>query len=303
MKLICKQCNKQYDWEENQPNWIKPNSTMKPTDCNAISSKKFCCYECGILNRVNKRKQTWINKYGTTKLGTIKEIAFKKKQTFIKKYGVESNFQAKECKAKIQQTRKQHIECIPEYNLKIQEKRKKTCIQKYNVENVNQLEEVRNKIKKTNLLRYGNKNGIDFSKIDYEARYTKEIETKKKRNSFCSSTPEDEAYKLLLTKFNYVERQYKSKEYPFACDFYIPNLNLYIEYQGMWTHGNKPFNEQDTDCLKLIEKWQKKNTKFYKIAIHVYTKTDPLKRKIAKENNLNWIEFFSLLELKEWLNN
>ena len=34
-------------------------------------------------------------------------------------------------------------------------------------------------------------------------------------------------------------RQYKSDLYPFACDFYIPSLDLYIECNYHWTHGNK----------------------------------------------------------------
>ena len=32
-------------------------------------------------------------------------------------------------------------------------------------------------------------------------------------------------------------------------------------------------------------------------------KKDPLKRKTAKENNLNWIEFFSMKEFENWYNN
>lgn len=301
MKRICEFCKKEYNWEEEQSNWVKPNSNMQPSDINAISSKRFCCYECGIQARVNKRKQTWINKYGTTKLGTIKSIAEKKKATFLKNYGVESNFQAKECILKIKQTRENNIKNIPDYKENIQEKRKKTCLKKYNVENINQIPEVREKIKNTNLKRYGNKNGIDFSKINHKERFKKELETKKKNNTFCSSNQEDLVYLLLLQKFSNVKRQYSSEKYPFACDFYIPELDLYIEYQGMWTHGNKPYNPKDEDCINLINKWQRKLTKFYKIALHVYTESDPLKRQTAKENNLNWLEFFNLTDLKEWL--
>ena len=40
--------------------------------------------------------------------------------------------------------------------------------------------------------------------------------------------------------------------------------------------------------------------KNYKDAIKVWTIRDPLKRKIAKENNLNWLEFFSIDDFNIW---
>lgn len=88
--------------------------------------------------------------------------------------------------------------------------------------------------------------------------------------------------------------------YPFPCDFYISELDLYIEYQGFWTHGKHPFNINDQeDKLKLLE-WKNKNTKMYNCAINTWTIRDPLKRKTAKENNLNWVEFFTVEEFNEW---
>ena len=128
------------------------------------------------------------------------------------------------------------------------------------------------------------------------------INTKRKNNSFNTSKPEEEIYKILVKKFNKVERQYRSNLYPFLCDFYIPELGLYIEYQGFWYHGNKPYSEKDRDCIELVNKWRNKNTKFYNKAIEVYTIKDPLKRKIAKENSLNWIEFFNMEEFYIWYN-
>ena len=41
------------------------------------------------------------------------------------------------------------------------------------------------------------------------------------------------------------------------------------------------------------------NTKF---GSYIWTINDPLKRNIAKENNLNYLEFFNINELKDWLN-
>ena len=45
----------------------------------------------------------------------------------------------------------------------------------------------------------------------------------------------------------------------------------------------------------------KKNTQYLR-AIKVWSKTDPLKREIAKKNNLNWIEFFNMNQFLDWFN-
>lgn len=47
--------------------------------------------------------------------------------------------------------------------------------------------------------------------------------------------------------------------------------------------------------------WKQKNTKFYNNAIDVWTKRDQLKIKTAKDNNLNYKAFYSLDELKQYL--
>ncbi len=140
------------------------------------------------------------------------------------------------------------------------------------------------------------------SKKEIQNYINKVYNTKKKNNTFNTSKPEEDIYQLLLQKFNNVKRQYKSKKYPFNCDFYIPELDLYIEYQGFWHHGFKPYNLEDQECINLVNKWLIGNTKFYNKAIEIYTIKDPLKRKTAKENNLNWIEFFNMKEFMEWYN-
>ena len=134
--------------------------------------------------------------------------------------------------------------------------------------------------------------------------------TKKLNNSYGKSKDEDRIFELLLKKFSNTKRQYYSKMYPFPADFYIPELDLYIEYQGYWTHGKYkseilgPYDKNDKHHQSILDIWQKKaiNLITYKNAINVWTKTDPLKRKIAKDNNLNWIEFFTMKEFENWFN-
>ena len=113
---------------------------------------------------------------------------------------------------------------------------------------------------------------------------------------------EEKIKQLLYDKFSDIRYQYKSKEYPFNCDFYIPCLNLYIEYQEHWSHGKHPFNASNIQDKLKVTLWNKKCTKYYKNAINTWTVRDPLKRKTAKDNGLNWIEFFTFEEFIRWFN-
>ena len=107
---------------------------------------------------------------------------------------------------------------------------------------------------------------------------------------------------LLESLYVQVYYQYTSELYPFACDFYIPSEDVYIEYQGSWTHGHRPFDESNEECLEQLELWKERarTSKYYQNAIQVWTKRDPIKRETAKKNNLNWIEFFTVDEFNNW---
>ena len=98
--------------------------------------------------------------------------------------------------------------------------------------------------------------------------------------------------------------------YPFACDFYIPSLDLFIECQYAMFHNKRPYlgNEDDLKEIEIIkEKAEKrkqitgKNKSRYDALIEIWTKHDVLKRNTAKQNNLNYLEFFTILELENWL--
>lgn len=123
----------------------------------------------------------------------------------------------------------------------------------------------------------------------------KQYKTKKKNHSFNSSKIERELEEYFIVNgINYIS-QYKSDEYPFACDFYFPDSNYYIEVQGNWTHGHHPFDSNDINDIEILNEWKSKseNSDFYKKAIYVWTEHDVKKRNIAKENKINYLEIFS----------
>lgn len=147
---------------------------------------------------------------------------------------------------------------------------------------------------------------IPSIKLRVESGYN----TKKINSTFNTSKFEEKTYQLFLTKFSKddIKRQYKSKLYPFACDFYIKSLDLYIETNGHWSHGwdHKkclgPFNSNNPEHIKLLNKWKSKDTKYYRNAIKVWTINDILKYKTAKQNKLNYKVFWNLNEVEYWLN-
>ena len=129
-------------------------------------------------------------------------------------------------------------------------------------------------------------------------------------HDYNSSKEEKYIFNLLQKRFNLLKTQYKSKQYPWKCDFYIPEINTYIEYQGYWGHGKLgtkvlgPYNVNNEEHQKVLNTWKQRSIKHstYKRAIEIWTVRDPLKRKTAKDNGLNWLEFFTIEEFMKWYN-
>ena len=267
-----------------------------------------------------KIKETNLERYGVENPNQCDLIKEKLKQTNLERYGVECVLQLEAVRSKIIETNleKYGVEYPIQSDI-IKEKRIKSNLEKYGVEYPIQTPEVVNLIKSTNLERYGTEYTFQSDIIKEKSKQTnlerygvdhpskseivklKIYNTHKRNNSFNTSEPELKLLKLLQDKFgfNNIEYQYKSSKYPFVCDFYIKSLDLYIELQGSWTHGFEPFDATNPDHQNKLQIWKSKNTKFYNNAINVWTVRDPLKRKIAKDSNLNYIEVFDSKTFKE----
>lgn len=190
---------------------------------------------------------------------------------------------------------------IPLRNNDIKERMKSTLISKYGVDNPSNIEFVKQRKVNTFLSHYGVDNyfkTIESVKNSHTREcIEKQINTKRINNTFNSSKLEDKTYNLLVEKYEEVIRQYKDTRYPFMCDFYVPKLDLFIECNYHWTHGGHPYNDKNIEDQEKLNKWKLRNTKYYDNAIHTWTKRDVNKRKIAKENNLNYIEIYNINEL------
>lgn len=242
-------------------------------------------------------------------------------KTWILKKLKQYNLQAQKSqedrdKAKFQNMANTNLEkygsISPFGNKEIKEKIAKTVESRYGCSHVTRSSKIRQKIQQTCLERYGSITPFGNKEVQEkiaEAFATgtpqqKCHDTKSLHGSHNISKDEDIIYKILLEYFSAdnIERQYQTLKYPYPCDFYIKSLDLYIEYQGTWCHGNEPFNPHNRLHQEIVNRWASRHTEYSDYAVKIWTQRDPEKRKIAKENNLNWVEFFDIDQFNNWLN-
>jgi len=326
-----KETMKQNNLKEKGVEWNTQTKEMRE------KSKQTCLEKYGVENPAQneevkrKMKNTCLQKYGVCHPMKLPENVKQLKQTMQELYGKDNALKVDSIRQKVNGT------CQQKYgndwvmgSQDFKQKSKNTCLEKYGVDNPSKYPDVINKIKETscealekakqtNLERYGVEHPMQLSlqvsteqyerllqirqKIKDKLPQTlrKQYETKKKNNSFNKSKPEEQIYAKLSEKFDVI-RQYKSEQYPFACDFYIPSLDLYIEFKGSWTHGGCIY-ENNEQCDKQLEDWKEKakTSKFYENAIYSWTDLDVRKIEYVKKNNLNYLEFYSLEEFLLWM--
>ena len=248
-------------------------------------------------------RESLYKKYGAYDVMHIPHILQKIKDTNLKKFGVEFPLQQlkkenSEIYQKISQT------CINKFgvdsplkNKEVREKIKQTNIQKYGVDNPLKNKEIREKIKQTNIQKYGVDNPLKNKEIWKKSQDNRQISSKSKlENNFLN-------YLKLKYESDDIITQYKSKEYPYYCDFYIKSINLYIEIQGHWTHNDHPFDINNLNDQLIMDIWRTKSLsdKYYKNALNTWTIKDVEKRNTAIQNNLNYLEIFGKTDLNKYI--
>lgn len=129
---------------------------------------------------------------------------------------------------------------------------------------------------------------------------------KRASNSFNTSAPENELHGLVAGHFgkDQVIRQYSDPRYPYRCDFYIPSRDLFIELNGMWTHGGHWFDQEDSHDRQVVERWRAKRTAFYEKAVLQWCQWDTAKRNAARAARLKYVTFWDSQRLDDarlWL--
>ena len=264
--------------------------------------KKYGAYDVmHIPHILQKIKNTNLKKFGVEfPLQQLKkensEIYQKISQTCINKFGVDSPLKNKEVREKIKQTniQKYGVDNLFKNDI-IKEKIKQTNMQKYGVDNPLKNKEIREKIKQTNIQKYGVDNPLKNKEIWKKSQDNRQISSKSKlENNFLN-------YLKLKYEPDDIITQYKSKEYPYYCDFYIKSINLYIEIQGHWTHNDHPFDINNLNDQQIMNIWRTKSLsdKYYKNALNTWTIKDVEKRNTAIQNNLNYLEIFGKTDLNK----
>ena len=281
-----------------------------------------------------KVKEYWISHYGVDNPAKTDFVKKKMRETNLRKYGFNCSSKSEIVKEKIKQT------CLKRYGVEYtgqieeaKEKSKKTCLEKYgseyyigskdrlektiefskqnyNVDWFTKSEKIKNKAKKTMLRRYGveysmqipkNKEYMSYLMSSYEMQ-ERRYNTMKRNHTFNSSSTEEEFFLYIKSRFPKVIRQYKDKNrYPYFCDFYIPELDYFIELQGYYTHGKHPFDPNSNEDLQLIEYYKKKYGEDCQ-PITIWSIKDVEKRDCAKRNHLNFKEVWSLEDGKNFVN-
>lgn len=202
------------------------------------------------------------------------------KQGMLEKYGVDNPFKLDKFQVAAAETRKEKYG-TPNYTQSDDYKQSADAIQA--------------KIAETNLRFYGvtHPNKLPFmrqhlsmlAKQNSPMVSNKIYEAKRKNGTFNTSSVEEH-----IKAFSGFESQYnKDARYPYLCDFYDRDRDLFIEVNASWTHGHHWYNdEEDADICK---KWKAKtrDSKYYANALEVFTKRDVEKRNIACSNDLNYV--------------
>ena len=251
-------------------------------------------------------KETFIKKYGRDRRGPRENF----EKTMLLKYGVKNALQNKEILKRAKDTIfERYGVSSPVKNESIKEKIVKTNIKKYGNIAPACSKEIIDKIKQTNIKKYGTEwyfNTDDYKELRKKNQNEwaeKAIDSAVRNGTRYSSKPEEKMFELLCSIFgkNNVIRQYKTKEYPFLCDFYLVKQNIYIEYNGTYFHSDSLYDEvRDKEkYLKLLEKCND-GKPTYKRMLDVWSVKDKKKYEVAKKNNLNFIIMYKYWD-NDWL--
>ena len=247
-----------------------------------VKRKKTLLVRYGNENYRNAKKisETWSSK-SQEELGDIQR---KMKQTTKERHGKETYRNVELCKEtkkerygdphynNQEQNKKTTKELYGDENYRNTEKAIETSQQKYGVTHVMKLKEVKDKAQKTYIennggLGFASKSvyenfkktmfetyGVDHpmksdeikSKVDWKEWFRKMHETMKKNGSYgsMSSKTENAFYELLASYFSVdaIDRFVNVNNH--IVDFYIKQLNTYIQFDGEYWHGlDRPLEE------------------------------------------------------------
>lgn len=248
--------------------------------------------------------KTNIEKYGRVNVFQGKEGKKLAEQGMMKKYGLINPSQVKEFRDKAKQTLLKKYGVTNAHQGIFVEKARQTNIQRYGGPSPMCDKNIQQKTMQTNKEKYGNAWNIIS---DYHNLMAEKTKMKKHKDPslrtivlddgttrYVDSYEEKIVFTAIHSKYPDVKFHYKDEKYPWVCDFYIPSIQTYIEYQGTWRHGFEPFDNQNPKHVEILKLWKQRAIEHnnYKSAIDTWTVKDPKKRLTAKQNNIKLVEIW-----------
>jgi len=190
---------------------------------------------------INKFSRSWKSiRYKANQLGLSRNPDIIKKDNVLgtskavqAKYGVQYTTQLESMKRKSRETnlKRRGVE-YPSQDPAVRNKVKSTLNKKYGVDNIFQDEPTKEKIKETNIKKYGVPSPLQNEEI-----YKKVLNTSKEKNTF-SSSDEEIKFLMYLKKIDpYTEFQVYHPISKSNIDFYLPSINVWVQYDGYFWHG------------------------------------------------------------------
>lgn len=185
----------------------------------------------------------------------------------------------------------------------VKQKRKETLLSNYGTTKLYSVPEIKSKIISTNFAKYG------CSYIFQNEEFRQQSYEKMKQNNKCgSSKQEDKIYEYLIQLGYNVERFYKCDRFPYVCDFYLVDYDIFVEYNGSQYHNGRPYQGTEEDLNELRQLQQKHNNRIaktgkttsqYQSIINTWTVFDVNKRNFAKEHNIALLEIYKAKNIED----
>lgn len=244
--------------------------------------KKYCSIACSRKDPESneKRKQTCLEKYGCENPAQSKEIQARMEETCLKRYGVRRATESEEITNKIKQNNlkkygvinpsslpevrikvaktnmKRYGATVPIKNPKIKQRIIETTRKKYGGMG-NSSEIIKSRVYQTCLERYGCEMPGGLPEFQAKAR-----KTKKERYGISCYTPISPISQKCFKKLDKIFYKYKTEygdkcgehyvrvnKHSYYLDYFVPELQLCVEFFGSTWHGNPEIYKAKDYCI------------------------------------------------------
>ena len=274
-----------------------------------------------------RHKATIRREYGVDWALAAPEVRAKRDATMVERHGDAVPMRCDDLRAKAQETARERYGA--DWAIAsdvVQEHIKATCQERFGVDWPMQSPEVRERMTAGLVAKFGVEHALESDEVkarmversreqwgtdwpcQTEAVKAAIQQSKVENGTANTSAPEEELYELLCEQFGAddVDRQHRDAErYPFACDFYVRSLDLFIELNASWTHGGHWFDPNSPNDIAKLEEWAdkaKRGHEFYDSAMETWVIRDLRKRDWARSKGINYLVFWDndLTDAKAW---